>query len=133
MLIAPPYAHMHCDESVSAGLFPTSTVGEPGTHGAGSTGVHVPGVNTPSAAAVCAAVMGLARLLHRPNGAMLRNGLLSMIVAIGMFSTRTLFSGSTLSVLGATPNVQSNAAPLATGIPIAATVPQRRSAKVRGA
>ncbi len=74
-------------------MLPTSAVGAPGTHGAGVTGVHAPGVSTPSAAAVWAAVIGLARLVHSPNGRMLTNGLLSMIVATGMFSTSAFAVG----------------------------------------
>ena len=85
-------------------MLPVSAIGAPGVHGATVTGVQVPGVSTPNAAAVWAAVIGLARLVHSPNGRTLANGLLSMIVATGMFSTRVRFSGVTMSVLGANPN-----------------------------
>src|SRR3954468_3381267 len=97
-------AHVHV--LFRAGTLPMSVVGEPGTHGAGTTGVHAPGVSTPSAAAVCAAVIGLARLVHIPNDPMLRNGLLSMIVAAGLFSIITAFVGKTLNVPGLRPNGQ---------------------------
>ena len=87
--------------------------------------MHGPGVSTPSAAAVWAAVIGLARLVHSPNGKMLTNGLLSMIVATGMFST-VRFSGRTMSVLGAMPKLHIVCAPLTTGSPTTADSSSRR-------
>src|SRR5688572_30236516 len=105
--------HWHAWCAVGAG--PLRAVGAPGSHGATVTGVHVPGVSTPSAAAVWAAVIGFARLVHRPNGRMLTNGLLSMIVAAGRFSTSVRLSGSTISVLGARPNEHNVPAPVTTG------------------
>ncbi len=112
---------MHIDELFSAGLPPIRTVGEPGAHGAGSTGMQAPGVKTPSAAAVCAAVIGLAKLMHTPNGAMFTNGMLSMIVAAGLFSMLTMARGRTLNVLGAAPIGQASIAPVTTGKPIGAS------------
>lgn len=44
----------------NAGVFPTRTVGDPGDHGAGITGMHGIGVKTPNAAAVAAATAGFA-------------------------------------------------------------------------
>src|SRR5262245_42762334 len=108
---------MHFEDIVSAGVLPTMTVIAPGTQGAGITGEHGPGVSTPSAAAVCAAVTGLARLVHRPNGMMLANGLLSRIVATGRPSTNTPFSGSTFSTLGAKPKLHKVWAAATTGRP----------------
>lgn len=102
--MTPPYAHMHIEESVSTGWLATMTVGDPGAHGAVVVGMQVPGVSTPSAAAVCAAVIGFDGLLQRTNGAMFTNGLLSMMVATGMFWAVTLLAGGTVSVLGANPN-----------------------------
>ncbi len=99
----------------SIGAGPLSAVGAPGTHGATVTGVHVPGVSTPRAAAVWAAVIGLARLVHSPNGKMLANGLLSRMFAAGMFSTITRFCGVTISVLGARPKLHIVPAPFTTG------------------
>lgn len=96
--------------------------GAPGTHGAGVTGVQVPGVSTPSAAAVWAAVIGLARLVHSPNGMMFMNGLLSMMLAAGWFSTITRLAGSTINVDGAIPNEHKVDAPLTTCGGIAATL-----------
>lgn len=48
------------------------TVGAPGAHGAAVTGMHGIGVSTPIAAAVTNATVGLARLVHMPNGMMFR-------------------------------------------------------------
>ncbi len=116
--MTPPYAQLHMDELFSAGTPPTWTVGDPGVHGAGTTGIHVPGVNTPSAAAVWAAVIGFAKLMHTPKGMMFAIGLLSMIVAIGFDSAITRLSGMTISDDGATPNEHLSIAPVATGCPI---------------
>ena len=62
--------HISLEVSSSAGMLAISTVGAPGTQGAGVFGMHGVGVSTPSAAAVAAAVVGLARLVHGPNGMM---------------------------------------------------------------
>lgn len=102
------------DWAVRAGIFPTSTVGEPGAHGAGVVGIQGIGVSTPSAAAVAAATVGLAILLHIPNGIIFTNGLLSIIFAIGMLLTRVRLVGSMFSVPGAMPNEHCNNAPVQT-------------------
>src|SRR3954451_17422479 len=94
-----------------AGMFPTSTVGTPGVHGAGVIGVHGIGVRTPSAAAVAAATAGLAKLVHIAKGSTFRNGLLSMTLAIGV-APRTRLIGSTMSDEGASPIVQLSVAPV---------------------
>src|SRR6478609_8259900 len=109
---------MHIDESVNAGMLPHSTVGEPGTHGAAVAGMHGIGVSTPSAAAVAAATVGLASDMHIPNGRMLTNGLLSMIVAMGTPEANVRLVGSTTSEAGVIPNVHCSMAPLATAIPM---------------
>jgi hypothetical protein len=120
IVIAPPKLHIHIELSLSAGLPPTRTVGDPGAHGAAVAGTQGPGVNTPSAAAVNDAVAGLARLLQTPKGAMFMNGLLSMMFAAGLFSIMTGGPvGITVKLLGATPNEQLNNAPVTTGRPIA--------------
>ena len=90
------------------------TVGEPGTHGAGMTGVHGIGVSTPIAAAVAEATAGLARDMHTPKGGIFTNGFWSMIFAAGGPPTIVLLIGSTFSVLGATPNVHIIMAPATT-------------------
>jgi len=43
------------------------TVGEPGVHGATTTGTHGIGVSTPNAADVALATAGFARLTHMPK------------------------------------------------------------------
>jgi len=81
-----------------------------------------PGVSTPRAATVSEAVTGLARLLHRPNGKMLTNGLLSMMLAAGIEPIIVRFWGMTTRFEGASPNVHIKSAPLTTGILTAANV-----------
>ena len=68
--ITPPQAHISLLLLLSAGLFPTSTRGDPGVQGAGVTGTQGMGVSTPSAAAVAAATWGLASEEHMPKGMM---------------------------------------------------------------
>src|SRR5262245_61488579 len=110
---------MHLLAEVSAGILSTITVGLPGTHGAGSTGTHGPGVSTPIAAAVCAAVTGLARLLHITNGNTLAIGMLSVMLAAGCPPMVVRCNGITTRVAGAMPNVHIVVAPLTTGWPMA--------------
>jgi hypothetical protein len=76
--------HISVDALFSAGMFPSSTVGAPGAQGAGVTGMHGIGVSTPIAAEVADATVGLARLVHMPNGIMFTIGLLSIILAAGI-------------------------------------------------
>ena len=66
--------HKHFDVELSAGILATFTVGHPGIHGEDVAGMHGCGVNTPSAAAVAAATIGLLRLMHIPNGRMFTIG-----------------------------------------------------------
>ena len=63
-------AHMHMSVQVLSrvGMFPRSTVGAPGTHGAVVIGIHGMGVRTPIAAAVAEATIGFAGDMHMPNG-----------------------------------------------------------------
>lgn len=109
---------MHFEELFNAGLFPINTVGEPGNHGAGITGKHGMGVSTPNAAAVAAATIGFARLLHIPNGGMFTKGLLSIIVAAGDPPANVLSVGSTTRELGASPKLHCIMAPATTSWPI---------------
>jgi hypothetical protein len=106
---------LHFDVEVSAGMFATDTVGAPGAQGAGVTGVHGPGVNTPSAAAVSDAVAGFDSDMQTPNIGMFMNGLLSMMFAIGLPSAVTRFSGSTVIGAGAAPNEHMMLSPITTG------------------
>lgn len=93
---------------------PTSAVGEPGIQGATVAGMQGMGVSTPSAAAVAATTLGLAILLHIPNGKILTIGLLSIIVAIGRPLTSVRLAGNTLSTEGARPKEQHIVAPVHT-------------------
>jgi len=92
---------MHLEVLFSAGIPPTRIVGEPGTHGA-VTGMQGIGVNTPNAAAVAAATVGLAMELHMPNGGILAIGMQSAMVAAGVVALAILV-GSTTRAEGATP------------------------------
>ena len=113
IVISPPYAHWHVDVFVSAGRPITCTIGEPGCHGAGITGVHGIGVRTPSAAAVALATAGLARLVQRENGPTFTNGTMSMTVATGA-EHAVVPVGTTFRTPGAAPKVQRVDAPLVT-------------------
>jgi hypothetical protein len=84
-------------------MFPINTVGEPGVHGATVAGIHGIGVNTPNAAAVAAATVGLAGDEQTPKVARLTIGLLSRIVAACVGLVVRLF-GNTTNGQGATPN-----------------------------
>lgn len=121
-LIWPPKLQMHLDVEFRAGTFATSTVGDPGAQGAAGAGVQGPGVRTPSAALVNAAVAGLPSDRHTPNGMMFTNGLKSMMFAIGLFSASTRFTGGTTIGAGATPIVHMRLSPITTGCATDATV-----------
>lgn len=99
----PPQVQLHFDELLSAGWLPISTVGDPGTHGAGVTGMQGIGVSTPDAAAVAEATVGFAKLLHMPNGGMLAIDVWSMIVAAVSELDDVRLVGSTLSADGVVP------------------------------
>jgi len=103
--IMPPHMQLHMLVLFKAGMLPIITVAEPGDHGATVTGTHGIGVNTPNAAAVAAATVGLAIDMHMPKGGIFTIGLLSMIFAAGILPAIAWLAGSTLNVLGATPNV----------------------------
>jgi hypothetical protein len=68
--ITPPHVQAHLLVLFKAGMPRTSTVGEPGAQGAGTTGTQACGVNTPDAEAVAEATAGLAIELHIPNEGM---------------------------------------------------------------
>jgi hypothetical protein len=99
--------------SLSAGMFASNTVGEPGTQGAGVTGIHGIGVRTPSAAAVADATVGFASEEHTPNGRMFVIGMLSMMLAAGV-PVRTEFCGNTTRLDGAAPKLHCSNAPMQT-------------------
>jgi len=114
-------------------MLPIITVGTPGVQGADVTGTQGMGVNTPSAAAVAAATVGLEGEEHMPNGGMLTMGALSMIVAAGVPPASTAFCGNTTRLLGATPKLHCIAAPMQTRLAMrmASFARQRRSASAR--
>ena len=80
--ITPPQLHMHFEVLFKAGCPPIMTVVEPGTQGV-VTGIQGMGVNTPNAAAVAEATVGLAIEEHTPKVAMLVMGMQSAMVAAG--------------------------------------------------
>src|SRR6266850_5770316 len=102
--MTPPHAHISLDVLLSAGIFASMTVGEPTIHGAGVTGTHGIGVNTPRAAVVAAATVGFDGELHIPKGMMFTIGIWSMMLASGV-PVITRFCGSTTNELGATPKL----------------------------
>jgi hypothetical protein len=104
MVITPAHKHVQVEVLFNAGMPPSMTVGEPGTHGATVFGMQGIGVNTPKAAAVADATIGLASDMHTPNGGIFTIGLLSMMLAAGV-PIMVLLTGSTLRALGAAPKV----------------------------
>ncbi len=111
MVITPAQLHMHIDALSNAVIFPCVTVIPPGVQGLEVIGMQGIGVNTPNAAAVAAATVGLAMLMHIPNGTIFTMGAKSMTVAAGIFEHVTPVTGSTVRVLGAAPNVHIVVAP----------------------
>ncbi len=101
-------------ELSSAGILAIMVLEAPGAHGATVTGMHGIGVNTPKAAAVAAATIGLERELHMANGKIFTMGLLSIMLASGILLVITRFNGSTINELGAVPNVHDIIAPIHT-------------------
>lgn len=101
-----------------AGFPPIKTVGDPGAHGAGITGIHGIGVRVPRAAAVAAATVGLAIDWHMPKGIMFTMGTLSIMVAAGIPPAITRAAGSTIKVPGAIPKEHLIAAPAHTQNPM---------------
>lgn len=119
MLITPAHMHIRVEVLSSVGISASNTVGAPGTHGATVMGMHGIGVNTPMAAAVAAATIGLAGDMHIANGMMLTIGIKSMMLAAGISPVqRTMFVGRTTSELGAIPMVHIIIAPMQTCIGI---------------
>jgi hypothetical protein len=102
--ISPPQLHITIESLSNIGLLFNNTVGFIGNHGAAITGIHGIGVNTPRAAAVAAATVGLAKLIHMPNGIIFKKGTLSQIVPAGILQKNELI-GNTTKGDGATPNM----------------------------
>ena len=118
--MTPAQVHINVAFTLIAGIFPIMTVGEPpGIQGATVTGTQGTGVGTPNFAAVAAIKAGLVGALHMPNGGILATGILSMMVAAGIFPALTMLFGMTIKVEGATPNEHCIIAPFTTsGDPI---------------
>ena len=112
--------HMHFDDLVMMGAPPTMTREEE-IHGAGVTGTHGMGVNTPRAAAVADATTGLAIDRHIPNGVMLSIGLLSMMLPTGGPCPKTRLIGSTFSGAGVRPMLHRSTLPPTKGLVTAGT------------
>jgi hypothetical protein len=110
ILIEPAQEHINLLSLLRAGILPINTVGAPATQGATVIGIQGMGVRIPNAAAVAAITVGFAMLLHTPNGKILSNGILSIILAAGI-STITGLTGNTTSVEGAAPKVHERTAP----------------------
>jgi hypothetical protein len=102
---------MSVEVSFRAGIFPSITIDAPGAQGATVAGIHGIGASTPMAAEVAEATIGLARLVHIPNGMILTRGLLSMILAAGMLAVNIRFVGKTISELAARPKLHCRTAP----------------------
>jgi hypothetical protein len=120
MEMTPPQVHMHLELSLSAGILPISTVGQPGTQGATVTGTQGAGVGTPKAAAVAAATVGFDGVVHMANGGILATGLKSMMVAAITPPAMTGGpDGMTTSEEGAAPKEHVIMAPMTTCKPIA--------------
>ena len=88
------------------------TVGAPGVHGAVTAGTQGAGVKAPNLAAVAAATTGFVNVLHMAKGMTFFIGTKSIMVATGIPLVSTIFSGVTMSVLGATPKLHCKVAPL---------------------
>ncbi len=113
MLMTPPHMHMQVEVLFSAGMPPSMTVAEPGTHGAVVAGMQGIGVSTPSAAAVAEATVGLAIDMHMPKVRMFVIGIMSMILAAGV-PHMVRFAGRTTSDDGAIPKEHIMTAPAVT-------------------
>ncbi len=109
--MTPPQIHISWLVLFSAGALHNITVGAPGTHGAGVLGIQGMGVDTPKAAAVAAATIGLEGDWHMPNGGMFIIGTWSMMLAAIMLLVITVLGVGT-RLLGATPKVHFIIAPI---------------------
>ena len=115
--IHPPNAHINEDSIVKRGPVIPRTVGFVGIHGPAGVGMHVPGVKTPRAAAVCAAVIGFNKLVHIPNGITLTKGAKLVQVAIGP-DVHIIVEGNAIKDPGANPKGHIVNAPVQTPHPI---------------
>ena len=105
--------HISLLETVRVGKFWVSTWGLPGVQGARVDGMQGIGVNTPQAAEVAEATVGLASERHIPKVGMLTIGLLSMMLATGIPFIIEL-RGATASGAGVIPMLHFIMAPIHT-------------------
>lgn len=113
IVMTPPQLHMQVHVLLSAGIPPIMQVADPGVQGEVVTGMQGIGVNTPNAAAVADATVGLAMDMHIPKGGIFVMGMKSMMLAAGVVAL-TLLAGNTLSADGAIPKEHIITAPAVT-------------------
>lgn len=112
--ICPPHMHTLQLERINAGCPCTNTWGLPGIQGEVMAGMHGIGVNTPIAAEVAAATVGLDRVLHMPKGMMFTMGAKSMIFPLGTLLSISVRPGLAINDEGAMPKVHVMIAPVTT-------------------
>ena len=117
IFITPPKAQVRMELLSRIGPGTDITVGATGSHIPAGVGMQAPGVSTPKAAAVCAAVIGFNMLMQTPNGAIFTNGAQSAHVASGPVGPKTIF-GRTDKTPGAAPKGQLIIAPTLTQNPM---------------
>jgi hypothetical protein len=105
---------------VRTGPVRSITFGFVGTQIPAGVGIHGPGVSTPNAAAVSAAVVGFKRLLQTPNGTIFKNGTQSVHVAIGPVGPHSVFGRIFINV-GTVPKGQLRRVPVQQQNPIYAS------------
>lgn len=105
MLIWPPQVQIHLHVVSSVGMNPVVTEVLPVIQGATVMGMQGIGVSTPKAAAVAAATVGLAILIHVPKVGILTSGAKFMMVPTVSIDD-TIAVGVTVRGAGAAPKVQ---------------------------
>ena len=97
--MTPEKAHMHWLDKLSPGILPFITVGLPTNQGAGTAGIHVPGI--PS----CDITIGFEGDEHKGKGKTFRKGMKSIMLPAGIFEERTMLLGKMSTVPGPNPKV----------------------------
>jgi hypothetical protein len=103
--IDPPHIQIHLESWARIGPIGRRTVTFDVIQGADIAGTQGIGVNTPKAAAVAAATIGFAILLHIPKGAILAIGIISTIEPTGILEINTGTLGITMRDDGASPKL----------------------------
>jgi hypothetical protein len=111
ILIIPPHMHVHISPLQTTGPVGMMTIGFEGSQGATVAGMHGIGVNTPRAAAVADATVGLVIVEHIPNVMIFTIGIISAIETTGNPHAKTGFFGITEREDGAVPNEHLHNAP----------------------